>query len=493
VSLNEVRRTVGRYDVLDVIGRGGAAVVYLARQRDLDRPVALKELAPQQAADPTFAARFIEESRLAASLSHPNIVTVHEYFEHEGVPYIAMEQLPRGSLRQYIGGLSLAQIAGVLEGVLAGLAHGQAQAVVHRDLKPENLLVTADGRVKIADFGVARAYNEAVTRGFATTIGTTIGTPSYMAPEQALGRGIGPATDLYSLGIIAWELLVGHVPFAERDTPLAVLYQQVHEPIPPVRSVAPDVDVRLAAWLDGMLAKEPEDRHPGAGAAWERLEDIVLELLGPRWRRGSALGPEPGAEPTRSPREPATPLPLTPIPEQTIADHGRSTTIHRLARRHEGAELVAAAAAASEPRRLALLGSVALAVIAGALVGVIAGGSGAHARRVPARTITAPSPTAAVVAALSRLAEVRAPALAALAQAPSAAAQARAATSVQRAYTATARRLAGTPIGQTASGLAGDYAALAAAASAHDRTAYERAGARVASAERTLHDQAGTV
>ncbi|MDQ6805633.1 MAG: serine/threonine protein kinase, partial [Actinomycetota bacterium] len=137
-------RSVGRYELLEVIGRGGAAVVYLADQSDLRRRVALKELAPfQVAADPTFAGRFAEESRVAGSLSHPNIVTVHEYFEHEGVPYIAMEYLSQGSLRPFVGTLTLAQIAGVLEGVLAGLAHGESQAIVHRDLKPENLLVTA--------------------------------------------------------------------------------------------------------------------------------------------------------------------------------------------------------------------------------------------------------------------------------------------------------------------------------------------------------------
>jgi hypothetical protein len=283
-------RSVGRYELLEVIGRGGAAVVYLAYQTDLRRRVALKELAPfQAAADPTFAGRFAEESRVAGSLSHPNIVTVHEYFEHEGVPYIAMEYLSQGSLRPYVGTLTLAQIAGVLEGVLAGLAHGESRAIVHRDLKPENLLVTADGRVKIADFGVARAYADAVTRPVVTAVGTTIGTPAYMAPEQALGREVGPSADLYSLGIIAWELLIGRVPFEETDTPVAVLYKHVHEPIPSVRSVAPDVDPRIEAWLERMLAKDTGDRFSDAEAAWEELEDIVLELLGPRWRRDARL------------------------------------------------------------------------------------------------------------------------------------------------------------------------------------------------------------
>jgi serine/threonine protein kinase len=170
-------RSVGRFELLEVIGRGGAAVVYLAVQQDLRREVALKALAPVAgASDPTFAQRFSLESRVAGSLSHPNVVTVFEYLEQDGVPYIAMEYLAQGSLRPYVGTLTLAQIAGVLEGVLAGLAHGQSRSVVHRDLKPENLLVTADGRVKIADFGVARAY-AAATQAVVTAAGTTIGTP----------------------------------------------------------------------------------------------------------------------------------------------------------------------------------------------------------------------------------------------------------------------------------------------------------------------------
>jgi tRNA A-37 threonylcarbamoyl transferase component Bud32 len=285
----DVLKRVGRFDLLRVIGRGGAAVVYLALQRDLQRHVALKELSPYHLADSTFAERFVEESRLAGAMNHPNVVTVHEFFEDAGVPYIAMEYLPHGSLRQYIGRLTTAQIVGVLEGVLAGLAHGEAHGIVHRDLKPENLLVSADGRVKIADFGVARAYSKAATRAVVTVTGTTIGTPSYMSPEQATGGELTPATDLYSLGVVAWELLAGQVPFEETDTPVAVLYRHVHEPIPSVRTVDPSIDEGIARWLERMLAKAPEDRFPSADVAWVELEDVALELLGPRWRREARI------------------------------------------------------------------------------------------------------------------------------------------------------------------------------------------------------------
>jgi serine/threonine protein kinase len=193
---------VGRYEVLHEIGRGGMAIVYVARQPDLDRQAALKELSRFHAGSPEFAHRFLRESRLAGSLNHANVVTVYEYFEDSGIPYIAMEYVRQGSLRPYIGRISLAQTGGVLEGVLAGLAHAESFRIVHRDLKPENIMVTADGRVKIADFGIAKATESAGT-AFMTKTGMTVGTPSYMAPEQAMAGEIGPWTDLYSVGVLA--------------------------------------------------------------------------------------------------------------------------------------------------------------------------------------------------------------------------------------------------------------------------------------------------
>src|SRR5919197_3900186 len=170
----DVMKTVGRYEILRDIGRGGMAVVYLARQTDLDRNVALKELGAFHAMDPAFAERFLRESRVAGSLSHPNIVTVHDYFEHEGIPYIAMEYMERGSLRPWVGHLSWVQVGGVLEGLLAGLAHAHRQGIVHRDLKPENLMITGDGSIKIADFGIAKALFSPQTVMTLTQSGMTV-------------------------------------------------------------------------------------------------------------------------------------------------------------------------------------------------------------------------------------------------------------------------------------------------------------------------------
>src|SRR3954449_11955705 len=244
----DVLKTVGRYEILREVGRGGMARVYLARQTELDRFVALKELAAFHASDPAFAQRCLRESRVAASLSHPNIVTVHDYFEHDGTPYIAMEYVDRGSLRPHIGRMTLAQISGVLEGLLAGLTNAEQHGVVHRDLKPENLMVTSDGRVKIADFGIAKATTQMQTGAFLTATGTTVGTPTYMAPEQAMAQGIGPWTDLYSVGCMAFGMFTGGGPFHDSDAPMAVLLRHVNETIPRVDAVNPAIDPRLAEW-----------------------------------------------------------------------------------------------------------------------------------------------------------------------------------------------------------------------------------------------------
>ncbi len=282
-------REVGRYEVLERIGSGGMAVVHLARQRDLDRLVALKELSALHAEDPDWASRFLRESRLAGSLTHANIVTVFDYFEAGGTPFIAMEYLERGSLRPFVGALELPQIGGVLADVLAGLGHAGRRGIVHRDLKPENLLVTAEGEVKIADFGIAKATSQVSAASFNTQAGVAVGTPGYMAPEQAMAREIGTWSDLYSVGCMAYELLTGALPFAETTEPFALMMRHIGEPIPSARMVNPAIDAELSAWVDSLLAKEPAERVRNAKDAWDSLDEILFRLLGPRWQRVSAL------------------------------------------------------------------------------------------------------------------------------------------------------------------------------------------------------------
>jgi predicted Ser/Thr protein kinase len=302
------------------IGRGGMAAVYLARQLDLDRLVALKELNALRTSDPSVTQRFLREARVAGSLTHPNIVTVYEYFEQDAVPYISMEYIRRGSLRPFMHSLTPQRIGAVLEGVLAGLTHAERQGVVHRDIKPENLLVTDDGSVKIADFGIAKATNT-VDRTTLTMAGLTVGTPSYMAPEQATAREIGPWTDLYALGVTTFEMLVGRTPFADTSEPMAVVLRQVNDPIPRVSDVAPRVPAVLSDWVAWLVAKDPAARPQSAAQAWDALEEALISLLGPRWRRGADVrlqGVDPRLAATVAPRTaPAVPPPVHPKRKRT--------------------------------------------------------------------------------------------------------------------------------------------------------------------------------
>jgi hypothetical protein len=409
---NRVARRVGRYEIISELGRGGMATVYLARQRDLDRLVALKELSALRQSDPAFTRRFLRESRLAGSLSHPNIVTVHDYFESHGTPYIAMEYVDGGSLRPHIGHMALTQAVGVLEGMLSALDHAERHDIVHRDLKPENVLLTSDGRVKIADFGIAKATTSAHQRSLLTSTGMTVGTPNYMAPEQAMGQELGPSTDLYSLGVMAFEFFVGHVPFHDTEEPVAVLMRQVSDPIPPAHAVNPEVDKAISNWIGHLLVKEPADRIQSAGDAWDELEEIVITLVGPRWRRSSRIL-APSRRPPDLPAGPATPPPSEAarpplMPTMKVPDWGPEAPTRRLDEREDAAW--AATAMPEAPTRrldedtelstngkrrgaLRLLATTALAVVAllVALAAAFGGGSSTPTESGGGQTVGAPT------------------------------------------------------------------------------------------------------
>jgi tRNA A-37 threonylcarbamoyl transferase component Bud32 len=319
-----VKQSVGSYEVVRVLARGGMAVVYLARQPTLDREVALKRL-QLESTDPTLARRFVREARLAAGLDHPNVVTLFDFFEDSGVPYIAMEYVGGGSLRRLVGHLSLPQIFGVLEGVLAGLAHAESRGIAHRDLKPENVLVTREGGVKIADFGIARAYN-ALTPSLTQT-DSAIGTPSYMAPEQVTGDALGPFTDLYAVGVIAYELLSGHPPFNSDTPPVAVLYRHVHTPPPPLSELAPDAPAPACEWVEHLLEKDPAARPPSAAEASQALEEIAVDQLGPYWRRDAPIRPDASPVPTLATAVVSTDTPVTPTTRRVPHPRRRGAAI----------------------------------------------------------------------------------------------------------------------------------------------------------------------
>jgi hypothetical protein len=296
-----------------------------------------------------------------------------------------MEFLDRGSLRPYVGRLTLPQIGGVLGDVLAGLAHAERRRVVHRDLKPENLLLTEEGRVKIADFGIAKATSRVGAAAFRTATGVTVGTPGYMAPEQAMAQDVGPWTDLYSVGCLAYEMCVGQLPFADSDGPIALLLRHVNEPIPPARSVNPEVDAELSRWIEQLLVKEPRRRTRSATIAWDTLEEILIATVGPRWRRAAALPDGAPPQPEPLPHLPSSILPTGELMARLAPAEVASPTAV------EPAPTVAARTPATQPalprrrRRPWLVAGCALAVlvVAGAVLALALPGGGRHHQPPP--------------------------------------------------------------------------------------------------------------
>ena len=270
-----------RYRVTEKIGSGGMAEVYKAVDEVLGRTVAVKVLHPRYASDPGFVARFRQEAQAAANLSHPAIVNIYDWGRDDETYYIVMEYVRGTDLKAVIeqqGAVDPLKAAEYASQVCAALAVAHGYDIIHRDIKPHNIVLAADGSVKVMDFGIARAGNSTMTQ-----TGSVLGTAHYVSPEQAQGRPLGPASDLYSLGVVLYELTTGRLPF-DADTPVAVALKQVNEdPVPP-RLINPDIPPALEAVILHAMQKDPAARYSSA----EEMRADLRRVLG-----GAAVQPPP--------------------------------------------------------------------------------------------------------------------------------------------------------------------------------------------------------
>ncbi|MFH1681744.1 MAG: protein kinase [Candidatus Eisenbacteria bacterium] len=304
-----IGKTISHYRVLEKLGEGGMGVVYKAEDTKLDRTVALKFLAARALGDREERERFIHEAKAAAALSHPNICTIHEIGEHEGHPFIAMECVEGESLKGRIqkGPLKIEEAVEIGIEVAGGLQKAHEKGIVHRDIKSANIMLTRDGRAKIMDFGLAKSK----ARTTLTETGTTLGTVAYMSPEQARGEDVDGRTDIWSLGVVLYEMVTGRLPFPG-DFEQAVVYAILNQDAQPVTGVRTGVPMELEGAIGRCLEKDPGERYQTAGDLAAKLRHVQRTVS------GSASGICPAARPARA-RRPRWVLPAALVGVLAIA------------------------------------------------------------------------------------------------------------------------------------------------------------------------------
>jgi len=300
--VDRIGQTLGQYRIIEQIGQGGMATVYRAYQPSLDRYVAIKILPPYFAHEPGFAMRFTREARAVARLNHPNILPIYDFGQEQDLSYIVMKCVEAGTLKQILGApLALDVTADIVQQVAAALDHAHQRGILHRDVKPSNVLLDEGGWVLLTDFGLAKMVEGSAVL---TASGVGVGTPAYMAPEQGRGEAVDARADIYSLGIVLYEMLTGRVPF-EAETPMAVVIKHITDPLPLPRSINPDLPDAIERVVLKALAKSPDDRFGSTTEMADALASVVSA--------GAPPAPET-AEPALAPPPPAVPSPvLSPV------------------------------------------------------------------------------------------------------------------------------------------------------------------------------------
>ena len=251
-----VGHNLGPYRLLEQLGAGGMATVYKAYHAAMDRYVAIKVLPQHLARDPNFRARFQQEARVIARLEHRHILPVYDVAEEDSIPYLVMRYTDGGDLNNLIGGrITTERAVELLAQVAEALGYAHRQGVIHRDVKPANVLIGRDGDALLADFGIAKIYEDTLQL---TGEGNMVGTPAYMAPEQLQGKRVDPRTDIYALGVVLYQALTGECPFVA-ETPLAVAMMHIHNPLRPPHQLNPAIPEEIELGLIG-----PNDRSVGA-------------------------------------------------------------------------------------------------------------------------------------------------------------------------------------------------------------------------------------
>jgi serine/threonine protein kinase len=309
---NRVGTTIGKYKLLELLGRGGMAEVYKARHPTLGRDVTVKILHPHLAEGEGFLARFEREAKAVAAMRHPNIVQIFDYEAAEDAKYMVMEFVDAGTLQDRFSALAregkrmpIREALPLLRQVAAALDYAHERGILHRDVKPSNILLDTSGNAYLTDFGIARILSTAQF----TATGVMIGTPAYMSPEQGAGEELSAASDIYSLGVIAYELLAGRVPFTSETTPLAVIHKHIHEPPPKLHTLREEIPAAVEDVVEKALSKNPKGRFRNAGEFIRALEKALPEETVRRLDSGSAGDAIPrSAQPTVVMEEPAAPI-----------------------------------------------------------------------------------------------------------------------------------------------------------------------------------------